>query len=84
MEQSQLSKEEIERMTMEAKEYMAADEEKERIKAKNLLEEFLYNKVVFKVVFGFGDRVGWVRSSLFFLNGMIGYRDGTSTVFCLV
>lgn len=40
MEQSQLSKEEIERMTMEAKEYMAADEE-ERIKAKNLLEEFL-------------------------------------------
>lgn len=54
MEQSQLSKEEIERMTMEAKEYMAADEEKERIKAKNLLEEFLYNKVVFKVVFGLG------------------------------
>ncbi|EEC71302.1 hypothetical protein OsI_03326 [Oryza sativa Indica Group] len=44
MEQSQLSKEEIERMTMEAKEYMAADEEKERIKAKNLLEEFLHNK----------------------------------------
>uniref|UniRef100_A0A0D9V4B2 Uncharacterized protein n=1 Tax=Leersia perrieri TaxID=77586 RepID=A0A0D9V4B2_9ORYZ len=45
MEHSQLSKEEIERMAKEAKEYMAEEEEKkERIKAKNSLEEFLYKK----------------------------------------
>ncbi|XP_015696078.1 heat shock cognate 70 kDa protein-like [Oryza brachyantha] len=44
MEQSQLRKKEIERMAKEAK-YMAEDEgNKERIKAKNSLEEFLYKK----------------------------------------
>jgi L1 cell adhesion molecule like protein len=45
MDQGQLSKEEIKRMTEEAAEYMAEDaENRERVKAKNLLEEYLYRK----------------------------------------
>ncbi|CAM0882167.1 unnamed protein product [Alopecurus aequalis] len=45
MDKGQLTNEEIERMTVQAAEYMAEDAEKrERIKAKNLLEEYLYQK----------------------------------------
>uniref|UniRef100_A0ACD5W2Q0 Uncharacterized protein n=1 Tax=Avena sativa TaxID=4498 RepID=A0ACD5W2Q0_AVESA len=44
-DKGQLSKEEIERMAEEAAEYIAEDaESRERVKAKNLLEEFLYQK----------------------------------------
>jgi L1 cell adhesion molecule like protein len=45
MDKGQLSKNEIKRMTEEAAEYMAEDaRNRERVKAKNLLEEYLYKK----------------------------------------
>ncbi|XP_047057009.1 heat shock cognate 70 kDa protein 2-like [Lolium rigidum] len=45
MDKGQLSKNEIKRMTEEAAEYMAEDAgNRERVKAKNLLEEYLYKK----------------------------------------
>jgi L1 cell adhesion molecule like protein len=45
MDKGQLSKQEINRMTEEAAEYMAEDAgNRERVKANNLLEEYLYKK----------------------------------------